>query len=70
MNFYTLIGRIVRLVIAAVMIISAIVYIQDSIFGVNLLEIAMKVESFKCDLAQINFNIICSKTEVILQITA
>lgn len=70
MDFYTLVGRIVRFVIAAVMVIMAVIYIQDSIFEVDVMDIAMKVEKFKSDLAQINFNIICSKTGFIVQIAA
>ena len=52
MNFYIVVGRIIRYVIAAVVLISVISYVQDSLLDAKIVEIAKKIEtefSFQID---------------------
>ena len=44
MNFYPLFGRLVRIIIATVLLVTAVNYVQESLCDIKVVEIAKKIE--------------------------
>lgn len=71
MNFYPLFGRLGRIIIATVLFVSAVNYVQESLCDINVVEIAKKLEGeFSIQFDEIGVKLALNDSTFILKVEA
>lgn len=71
MNFYPLFGRLGRIIIATVLFVSAVNYVQESLCDIKVVEIAKKIEGeFSIQFDEIGVKFALNDSTFILKVEA
>ncbi|WP_160066916.1 hypothetical protein [Sphingobacterium bovisgrunnientis] len=71
MNFYPLFGRLGRIIIATVLFVSAVNYVQESLCDIKVVEIAKKIEGeFSIQFDEIGVKLALNDSTFILKVEA
>ncbi|HLS39115.1 MAG TPA: hypothetical protein VK023_12675 [Sphingobacterium bovisgrunnientis] len=71
MNFYPLFGRLGRIIIATVLFVSAVNYVQESLCDIKVVEIAKKIEGeFSIQFDEIGVKLALNDSSFILKVEA
>lgn len=71
MNFYPLFGRLGRIIIATVLLVTAVNYVQESLCDIKVIEIAKKIEGeFSIQFDEIGVKLALNDSTFILKVEA
>ncbi|WP_149913905.1 hypothetical protein [Sphingobacterium cavernae] len=71
MNFYPLFGRLGRIIIATVLLVAAVNYVQESLCDIKVVEIAKKLEGeFSIQFDEIGVKLALNDSTFILKVEA
>jgi hypothetical protein len=71
MNFYPLLGRLGRIIIATVLLVTAVNYVQESLCDIKVVEIAKKIEGeFSIQFDEIGVKLALNDSTFMLKVEA